>query len=91
MTLNVRALAIASGLLWAGGILIVALANVASPTYGQAFLQSVASVYPGYDASPSIGQAIVGTLYGLVDAAIAGAIFAWIYNLLASRMGGGAS
>ena len=85
MKLNVRALAMAAGVLWAAAMFYVAVANIAWPTYGQEFLQAMASVYPGYKATPSLGQAIVGTLYGLVDAAAAGAIFAWLYNLFASR------
>jgi len=40
----------------------------------------ISSVYPGYHADPSIGSVIVGTLYGLVDGAVGGALFAWIYN-----------
>ncbi len=40
----------------------------------------MASIYPGYTAAASFGQVILGTLYGLVDGAICGAIFAWLYN-----------
>ena len=85
MKLNVTALAMATGVLWAAAMLLVAVANIAWPTYGQEFLQAVASVYPGYKATPSFGQAIIGALYGLVDAAAAGAIFAWLYNVFVSR------
>jgi hypothetical protein len=45
----------------------------------------MASLYPGYHATPSVGQAIVGALYALADAAIAGAIFAWLYNWCVGR------
>ncbi len=38
------------------------------------------SVYPGYTAEANFGQVILGTRYGLVDGAIGGAIFAWLYN-----------
>jgi hypothetical protein len=44
------------------------------------FLRTVASVYPGYHATRSIAEVIVGTLYGTVDGLIGGAIFAWLYN-----------
>jgi hypothetical protein len=91
MKLNVRALAIASGLLWAVAMFLTAIGSIASPGYGQGFLQAMASVYPGYHATPSIGQAFVGALYGLLDAAVAGAVLAWIYNWCATRMGEGAS
>ncbi len=85
MKLNVSALAMAAGVLWAAAMLLVAVANIAWPTYGQEFLQAMASVYPGYKATPSLGQVVVGMLYGLVDAAAAGAIFAWLYNLFVAR------
>jgi hypothetical protein len=49
------------------------------------FLQVVASIYPGYDATRSIGVVIVGTLYALVDGAIFGLILGGLYNLLVSK------
>jgi hypothetical protein len=82
MKLNVRALAISCGLLW--GVLamfLTGLANLLWPGYGQEFLRAMASVYPGYHATRSFGQVVVGGLYGLMDGAVAGAIFAWVYNL----------
>ena len=45
----------------------------------------MASIYPGYKASGGFGQVIIGTLYGLVDAAVVGAVFASLYNQLATR------
>ncbi len=44
----------------------------------------MASFHPGYDATASFGQVIVGTLYGLVDGAVGGAIVAWLYNRFAA-------
>ncbi len=43
----------------------------------------MSSIYPGYRAMASFGNVIVGTLYALLDAAIAGAVFAWLYNMFA--------
>jgi hypothetical protein len=79
---RIRALALAVGLMWGAGIFIVGVANLASAGYGSVFLQLLASVYPGYSATASFGQVIIATLYGLVDGAIGGAIFAWLYNTL---------
>ena len=84
MRLNVTAVAISFAVVW--GVLAMFLTGVANmiwPPYGQDFLQAMASIYPGYQASASFGQVIVGTLYGLLDAAIIGAVFAWFYNRLA--------
>ena len=38
MKLNVPAFALTAGLLWGGAVLLVALANLAWPGYGRAFL-----------------------------------------------------
>ena len=59
---------------------LIGLGNLICPDYGKGFLEVMASVYPGYDATGSFGELIVGTLYGLVDGAVCGAIFAWVYN-----------
>ncbi len=84
MKLSVRGLALTVAFVW--GVLAMFLTGVAHlfwPGYGREFLQLMSSVYPGYHATGSIGQVIVGSLYGLGDGAIGGAFFAWLYNRLA--------
>jgi len=84
MKLSVKGMAIAFALLW--GVLamfLTGLANLLWPGYGKAFLELMASVYPGYHATASIGDVVVGMLYGVVDGGVAGAIFAWLYNRFA--------
>ena len=85
MRLSVKALAFATGIIWAGGILCVGLVNLAAPTYGASFLQAVSSIYPGYHNSGHILDVLVGTGYGLVDGGIGGLIFAWLYNCFAGQ------
>ena len=80
MKLNIRALAVSIAILWGGAVFIVGIANLIWPVYGVAFLTLLASVYPGYHATGSFGDLIVGVLYALVDGVIAGLIFGWIYN-----------
>lgn len=80
MKLSVKGLALASGILWGVAMLGMGLANLIWSSYGQQFLQLMASVYPGYHATRSIAEVIVGTLYGFVDGLIGGAVFAWLYN-----------
>ena len=85
MRLNVKAMAITLALIW--GVLamfLVALANLIWPPYGEPFLKMMASVYPGYEGTASLGQAVIGGCYGLLDGAIAGALIAWLYNLFAA-------
>lgn len=49
------------------------------------FLQLMASMYPGYDASRTFGSVIVGTLYAVVYGAICRLVFASLYNLLLGK------
>ena len=91
MRFDVTALSLTVGLFWGAAILIVASANLIWPSYGRAFLDLAASIYPGYHPGPAIGSVITGTLYGLVDGAIAGAVFGWFYNLLSRQLPGGAA
>lgn len=83
MKLNIKAMAVAIGGLWAGCILLVGLAHLAWPGYGGALLDLAASIYPGFHPANGLGAVIVGALYALVDGAIGGAIFAWLYNKVA--------
>jgi ABC-type phosphate transport system permease subunit len=85
MKLNVKALVLTAGIMWAGAVLAVGLANLIWSGYGTMFLQLVGSIYPGYDATRSIGAVIVGTLYALVDGAIFGLVFGWLYNLFVHK------
>lgn len=80
MKLSVKSLTITAALYWGGTVFFVALVNYLSPPYGKAFLDLVSSIYPGYKSVGSLGSVIVGTLYSLVDGAVGGAIFAWMYN-----------
>ena len=83
MRLNVRAFTVTFGVFWAFSLLMVSITNLVWSGYGSAFLQVVASIYPGYHAEASVRDIVAGTLYALVDGAIAGLIFACIYNLIA--------
>ncbi len=85
MKLSIKGLAIASGLLWGGAMLWVGVGGMLSPGYGQAFVAVMASVYSGYTPDGSAAMVVVGTLYGLVDGAIGGALLAGLYNLFAGH------
>ena len=82
MKLNIKALALASAILWGVAMLLMSLANLIWGSYGQ-FLQMMSSVYPGYHATRTIAEVIVGTLYGAGDGLVGGAVFAWLYNQFA--------
>lgn len=81
MRLDTRALTWTGALLWGGALLLVGLANLVWEGYGGAFLEVMASVYPGYGGPAGAGSVLVAALYGAVDGALAGFFVAWIYNL----------
>ncbi len=80
MTLDMKATGLTISLLFGGSIFITGVANLVFPGYGSAFLELVASVYPGYSGTSSIGQVFIGSLYGLLDGFLGGVVAAWIYN-----------
>ena len=83
---NIAALALAVGLFWGAAILIVSAANLLWPGYGRLFLDLTGPIYLGYRPGGGPRSVIVGTLYGLVDGAAAGAVIGWMYNTLAASM-----
>ena len=89
MKLNIKAAALTVSLVWGLlGMLVTAVGNLLVPGYGQGLLDVMAAVYPGYTAIPSFGQVMIGTLYGMLDGAIVGTAFAWLYNTITPRLGG---
>jgi hypothetical protein len=50
---------------------------------GKRDVSSRISFYPGYHAEACVRDIVAGTIYALVDGAIAGLVFASIYNLVA--------
>jgi len=83
MKLSVKSLTITAAVLWGGTCLLVSVLNVVWPDYGKTFLEVISSIYPGYQVTGTIGGVIVGTLYALLDGAVGGALFGWIYNIFA--------
>jgi len=82
MRLDVKAFALACGLVWGIGLFlgtwwIIALDGATGqvPFIGQ--------IYRGYNISP-VGS-IVGLAWALIDGIIGGAIFAFLYNIIAGR------
>lgn len=88
MKLSLRATAMTAGLVWGVyGMLGTGVLNLIWPSYGEHFLLTMSSVYPGYHATRTIGDVLVATGYGFADGAIAGLLFAWVYNLFACGCG----
>lgn len=82
MRLNVKALALTSGLLWGFGLLFITWwIMLFEGATGEVTL--IGQVYRGYCISP-LGS-IIGLIWGFVDGLIGGAIFGWVYNFVAGR------
>ncbi len=61
----------------------VGLISMRRREYGREFLRAVTSVYPGANDSRTLDNVLVRTAYGVLDGAVAGALFAVLYNRLA--------
>ena len=85
MKLNLKALTVSLAILWGLCVFLAGLANLIWSGYAAAFLNLLASIYPGYHAAGSFGDLIVGTLYAVLDGAVGGLIFGWLYNSLAGK------
>ena len=70
-------LGLAFGVLWGISILLMGLMAYYY-TYGNAFVASMATLYPGYE--PSIKGSFLGAIIGFIDAFIMGFLVAWLYN-----------
>ena len=82
MKLNIKAFALACGLIWGFGLFFL--------TWWVIFFQGatgeptvVGLVYRGYHISP--WGSVIGLIWAFPDGLIGGAIFAWLYNVLVSR------
>ena len=82
MKLNIKALAVTSGLIWGLGLFCITWWIILfDGATGQPTI--IGMVYRGYEIS-AMGS-VIGLVWGLIDGAIGGAIFAWLYNLMAGK------
>ena len=75
--LNAKKLGYAGGILWGLTMLISTFLSI-NMGYATTWLQTMASIYPGYEIS-GIG-CIVGMVYGFIDGFIALYLIGWLYN-----------
>lgn len=86
MQLNAKAFAVACALVWGLGVFCLTWWIIAfdgatrDPTL-------LGRLYRGYNVSPM--GSVIGLLWAFFDGLIGGAIFAWLYNLLARRIAHG--
>lgn len=87
MTLAIRPLVVTSAILWGATALVCGVANLLWPPYAEGLLKVLASIYPGYEADGTFGGVVNVTLYALVDGALAGLVFGWLYNTMVAKCG----
>jgi hypothetical protein len=85
MKLAIRPFMVTCAVIWGGSVLLCAVANLLWPPYAEGLLKLLASVYPGYTAESTFGGMLNVTLYALVDGALGGLVFAWLYNKLVGK------
>jgi len=85
MKLSFKAMVIAGALFKTVVFLFISVMNLLLRPYGGAYLAALASLYPGYDPVNWPVALIVGTLYSLLTGAVAGLLFACLYNFFAER------
>ena len=85
--MRMKAITSASAILWGASMLVVGLINLAVPSYGTDFLRLMSSIYPGFHDSRTIGEVLLGTIYGVIDGAIMGFVFGLLYSWAAGKGG----
>ena len=80
--LDVVAVAVAIAVTW--GIAVFFVGVIAGfSLWGRPFVTAIGSLYIGY--TPGIPGSIIGLIWAVIDGAIGGAFYAWIYNWVAVR------
>lgn len=79
MKLNVLALGLACGILWA--VCCICLGIMAMFNWGNSLVDVLGSMYIGY--KPGILGAVIGGIWAFFDAGIGGVVIAWLYNRFA--------
>lgn len=79
MKLNVKAFALAFGLIWGFGLFFLTWWIIAFDGATRD-ITLIGRLYRGYNISP-LGS-FIGLLWALIDGAVGGAIFAWLYNFI---------
>ncbi len=82
MKLNVKALALAGGLVWGVAVLFITYWFLVFGYEGET-LAKLTNIYWGYSVTWYGG--FVGLFWGFIDGAVGGAALAWVYNKIVDR------
>lgn len=83
MKLNVKAFSITAGLFWGFGLFFLTWWIIIFDGITME-VTIIGQVYRGFTISPA--GSIIGFFWALADGLIGGAIFAWLYNGMVSRL-----
>ncbi len=85
MKLNVKAFALTCAIVWGFGLFALTWWVIAfDGATGEPTL--IGRLYRGY--SISAAGSVIGLVWAFFDALVGGAVFAWLYNLIVSRVVG---
>ncbi|MGP8155001.1 MAG: bacteriophage holin [Smithella sp.] len=82
MKINVKAFALTCGIIWGLGLFLLTWWVIAFDGITHE-VTLIGRLYRGYNISP-LGS-LLGLVWGFLDALVGGAIFAWLYNVIAMR------
>lgn len=82
MKLSPAGFAVGGAVIWGTAIFVIGGVNALVPDYGEPVLALVVSLYPGYDASGTLADLLLGTGYALLDGLAAGFVFAVLNNAI---------
>ena len=83
MKLKVKAYALTCGVVWGLGLFLLTWWIILfDGATGE--ITIIGRIYRGFNISP-VGS-LIGLIWALIDGTIGGAIFAWLYNLVAARI-----
>ncbi len=85
MKLNVLAIGLASGLIWGIGLFLITWWIIMFDGQQPGETLVLGQIYRGYEVT-TMGS-LLGLAWGFFDGLVGGMIFAWLYNLLAGRIG----
>jgi hypothetical protein len=85
MKLDIRAFAWSCALIWGLGLFLLTWWIIAFDGSSQE-VTLIGQVYRGYTITPA--GSVIGLVWAFFDGLIGGAIFAWVYNLIAGRRRG---
>jgi hypothetical protein len=90
MKLDVKALALTSGLVWGAGVFLLTLWIIAfdGPAPADAEPPFLGLLYRGYRLT--YAGSLIGGVWAFADGLLGGAVFAWLYNKLAAPGGSAA-